>query len=226
MHRIDASGHVNDRFSNGNPAAGQRATVVSADWLNDVQENIAHVIEQAEIALVKSEANQLYLAIVALAAGAAGAPNPEGDPSVPPTRLINTSGLLAGGGTLANNLNLSVPVASTAEITAGLDNTKAITPLRLRQAAGALFGVNGYIWLPGGLIMQWGGGLAGGNTNTIFTLPTTFPNANRFTAVDGGIAGTERTENNPVVSGHGLSSISVWNARDEAVNVLYFAIGH
>lgn len=71
MHRIDTSGSVAGRFDDGNPATGQRATLLSADWFNDIQENVATVIETAGITLEKGNADQLKDAIAALVGDAA-----------------------------------------------------------------------------------------------------------------------------------------------------------
>lgn len=67
MHRIDADGHVNNQFSEGNAATGQAATRVSAAWLNDLQENVCRAITGAGISLVKGNYNQLAAAIPILA---------------------------------------------------------------------------------------------------------------------------------------------------------------
>ncbi len=74
MHRIDAPGHVAGQFSAGNPAAGQRATQIDADWLNALQENICRVIEAAGLDLEKGDHDQLLTAITALIAAAGFAP--------------------------------------------------------------------------------------------------------------------------------------------------------
>lgn len=75
MHRIDRNGaaaapptliaaeETPGYFTEGDPQQAIPATVVSQDWLNDVQENIAYVIEQAGIALVKGTWTQLRTAI-------------------------------------------------------------------------------------------------------------------------------------------------------------------
>ena len=64
MHRIDSSSAtVDNLFTEGNPVTGTPATVVTDDWLNDVQENIAAFIESRGIALVKGDYNQLSQAI-------------------------------------------------------------------------------------------------------------------------------------------------------------------
>lgn len=63
MHRVDAPGNVDGLFSDGNPAIGQQATQVRAEWLNDLQENVCTVIEEAGRALEKGNGNQLLEAI-------------------------------------------------------------------------------------------------------------------------------------------------------------------
>lgn len=60
MHRIDVpSATVDHKFTEGSPAGGVPATTVSADWLNDLQENIMAVLAAAGIAPVKGLATQL-----------------------------------------------------------------------------------------------------------------------------------------------------------------------
>lgn len=49
----------------------------------------------------------------------------------PKGRKIITTGLASGGGDLSADLTLSVPKASSADITAGSDDAKAVTPLAL-----------------------------------------------------------------------------------------------
>lgn len=70
MHRIDSSGAVAGLYTAGNPATGQRATLIDADHLNAIQEEICAVIEGAEIDLEKGTNNQLLAAIAAMIAGA------------------------------------------------------------------------------------------------------------------------------------------------------------
>lgn len=64
MHRIDGAGAtVGNLFTEGNPALGIPATVVTDDWANDVQEEIVNVILDQGIALVKGTQTQLLAAI-------------------------------------------------------------------------------------------------------------------------------------------------------------------
>ena len=70
MHRIDAPGNLNSTFQEGDPGTGTQATQVGADWLNAVQEEVAHVIEAAGLELDKLDNTQLALAIGAMIAAA------------------------------------------------------------------------------------------------------------------------------------------------------------
>jgi len=153
MHRIDGPGNVLGLFSEGDPGAGQKATKVTGDWLNDMQENMAYVIESAEIALVKGDYTQLSDAIVALVAGAVG----DGSGAVPVTRQLTVSGgLLTGGGDLAIDRNFALLKALAADVNTGTADNMAITPLALATAAATGLTTNGYWKAPGGLILQWG----------------------------------------------------------------------
>lgn len=71
MHRIEGDGFEvvggKNMFTEGNPLIPIPATMVTADWANAVQEEIATVIEQAgatlETAATDTTRNQLYTAI-------------------------------------------------------------------------------------------------------------------------------------------------------------------
>lgn len=68
MHRIDGPAAAPGAlFTEGDPNVGTPATVVTDDWLNAVQEEIANVIEGAGAALSKPSNEQLLLAVKALA---------------------------------------------------------------------------------------------------------------------------------------------------------------
>lgn len=74
MHRIDGYGAtVDNLFTEGSPGPGVPVppTDVTADWLNDHQENACTVIEAAGIALVKGDYGQLLAAILRLCGGVA-----------------------------------------------------------------------------------------------------------------------------------------------------------
>lgn len=64
MHRIDTpSATAEHTFTEGSPTGGVPATVVSDDWLNDLQENVCRAVEAAGITLSKGDYNQLLNAI-------------------------------------------------------------------------------------------------------------------------------------------------------------------
>jgi len=67
MHRIDGPGAtVDNKFTDGDPVGGVQATVVTDDWLNDVQENIMAVMTAAGVAPVKGSAGQLLASLNSL----------------------------------------------------------------------------------------------------------------------------------------------------------------
>lgn len=93
MHRIDAPGATaQNLFTEGNPAQGIPATEVSDDWLNDVQEELATVIEDAGITLVKGTQDQLKAAILSMIGGSGG--NIKLDPLLNVTADQNITGLI------------------------------------------------------------------------------------------------------------------------------------
>lgn len=65
MHRIDGPGAtVDKKFTEGDPAGGVQATVVTDDWLNDVQENIMKVLSAAGVTAVKGRDQDLLDALL------------------------------------------------------------------------------------------------------------------------------------------------------------------
>lgn len=84
MHRIDdataavalptpATPGTPGYFTEGNPSLAVPATIVTADWANAIQEEIAYVIEQAGGTLDKADTTQLKAAIDTMISTAAGA---------------------------------------------------------------------------------------------------------------------------------------------------------
>lgn len=222
MHRIDGPGSINGGFTEGNPNTGQRATKVSAAWLNDVQEQIAYVIEEQGIALSKGDASQLSDAIVALVSGAVG----DGSGAVPTTRTLAVGGLVTGGGSLAVDRTFTVTKATPAEVAAGVRDDVAITPLGLLGGVGArLLQQNGYATMLGGVILQWGSATIAANSALTVTLPITFPVQCFFAGVDGGNPTANATENNTFVSGRSASTVTFFNAENGPQVINYLAIG-
>lgn len=64
MHRIDGDGAtVDNLFTEGNPETATPATVVTAKWLNAIQEEVAKVVEEAGATLDDEDNAQLLAAI-------------------------------------------------------------------------------------------------------------------------------------------------------------------
>lgn len=64
MHRIDGPGAtVDNKFTDGDPVGGVPATLVTDDWLNDVQENLMAVIVAAGVTPTKGRAEDLLDAV-------------------------------------------------------------------------------------------------------------------------------------------------------------------
>lgn len=82
MKRIDAFGATgSNQFTSGDPVAGIPATRVSADYMNVIQEEVAHVIEYAGITIDQAtsfesgnDITQLRQAIQALISASGGVP--------------------------------------------------------------------------------------------------------------------------------------------------------
>lgn len=68
MHRIDGPGAtVDNKFTDGDPVGGVQATVVTDDFLNDVQEELISVLAAAGVTPVKGTQDQVLQAIYKLA---------------------------------------------------------------------------------------------------------------------------------------------------------------
>lgn len=83
---------------------------------------------------------------------------------------------------LQNPYSVGLQIASLAEAQAWIDNTKALSPLRLAEAlkgANQSFSGNGYQKIPGGLILQWGSATfpntGAGSTQVNINFPLAFP---------------------------------------------------
>lgn len=64
MHRIDSpSATPDEMFTDGSPSGGVPATTVTADWLNDLQENICALITATGLTLTKGRAFDLLDAV-------------------------------------------------------------------------------------------------------------------------------------------------------------------
>jgi hypothetical protein len=233
MFRIDTDGSDSGHFRDGNPGTGQEGTVVSAEWLNELQETITGAIEGAGIVLEKGDIGQLYDAMLAIAVGVAGAGSGPG--AVPTTRALGVSGLLTGGGDLTADRSFGVPAASAADVVAGVSTTTAVTPAALAGAYASSVGSEIEIKLPGGLIIKMGG------TDTYHTegqvpwnFATPFPN-NCFRVFVSGVNATAATNRDCWAqkvsqSLAGFIAMVQWSGNTGTINSLdgidYIAVGN
>lgn len=112
MHRIDTPDATPDhRFTEGDPTIPLPATMVSADWLNAVQEELSGVIEGAGLTLDKARHDQLKAAITKMITDRAA-----------PLATTEQAGL--------------VERATDAEAQAGTDGERYVTPKQLKDAVG------------------------------------------------------------------------------------------
>lgn len=221
MHRTDGSGHVNNTFTEGNPAIGQQATQVTAAWLNDVQENIAFAIESAGIALVKGDGEQLYNALVAMIAGVVGT----GGGSTPTTRQILAAGLATGGGNLSADRTITVTKASLAEVAARIRDDVAVTPAGLVGLVSVTGAAGTMVLKVGTAVIQVFSGVVAANGTTILTLPESFPTECVGAVCSGGNLSSGAQDNNPFVSGTGLSNVSIYSSENMSLTVSVVAFG-
>ena len=67
MYRIDGPGAtVDNKFTEGDPVGGVQATVVTDDWLNDVQEEVMSVLSAGGVTPVKGTQDQLLQSLYKL----------------------------------------------------------------------------------------------------------------------------------------------------------------
>ncbi|WP_052742391.1 hypothetical protein [Pseudomonas frederiksbergensis] len=157
MHRIDGPGATLDnKFTDGDPVGGVQATLVTEDWLNDVQEEIISVLADQSIAPLKGVQTQLLAAIKSIAAN-----------------IVQATESILGG----------AKVSTQSQINAGTDDATFVTPKKLRAGFASNLAATGYIAFPtwlGGFIIQWGGAtfqVGTSITQSSGMLPIAFPNA-------------------------------------------------
>lgn len=246
----DLYGAGKDGFKDGNKALGIPATIVNAEFLNAIQEEIANVIEGQGIVLDGGVYTQLRQAIldmiadnlvtvpdattavkgkVELSTDAETQTGIDPDKAVTPASLSSRTATLTRTGLLA--------IASDAEAVSGIDGLKAIVPSALLAAFGtALLGGNGYFKIPvkdvsdgtrKTIIVQYGSQAAVPNDgNVIVTLPTTFPTAAWIAVVSfqsGNITGAEGSDSYNNLT---TNQITLQNGTNSARTMTYITIGY
>lgn len=243
MHRIDGPGATADnRFTDGDPTGSVPATVVTDDWLNDVQEEILSVLTDQNITPAKGTQNQLLAAIKKLVAnlaqatetvigGAKVATQALTNAGVDDKTIITPKKLAAWFAAVASTATESAAgfarIATQAQTNAGTDDSTIVSPKKLRAGFAYSLSGNGFIALPswlGGIIFQWGAVTRSGTGTINYTLPTAFPNA--------GLQGVVCNTDVNGVADIGLSSLSTtqvsisYDASTSVGGARYFVVGY
>lgn len=211
MHRIDAESATADHlFTDGSPTGGVPATIVPSTWLNDLQENIMAVLEEADIPGTKGDAQDLVNAIKELISGSVTPFNPVeqgGGPGQTTTKLN------IGAASVGSTVKLAVDGVDKGDL-AFLADLIAFLPKRV-------FAGNDYIRIPdvpGGWIVQWADGVdatlaAGGIATQNISLPIQYPNALRlaFVTTKYGSGVTVTASEAPTGTTTSLVAVSVHN---------------
>lgn len=189
---VPGVGLVDGKFVDENQVTGTPGSLIPAKWGNDVTEEILGVLAEAGIAPDEANPAQLRAAVKAIVDKVAPvATKVEAETSDEATadntkrmtplrvlqaikaRLINATETVVG----------MLRIGTQGEVSAGVLDTVAVTPKKLRMGFAISLAQNGYIVLPGwlgGLIVQWATGSAMvGNVETTqaITLPIAFPTA-------------------------------------------------
>ena len=125
-----------------------------------------------------------------------------------------------------------IKISTTAQVSAGTDNTTAVSPAKLKElfTSGSTKALNGYQKLPSGVIIQWGV-VADGVTNVTF--PVTFPTGcaslqiTRGGGIVPGTTGSGGIGASVIISmsNTGFTADSVTQSGDDSM-VYYLAIGY
>ena len=116
----------------------------------------------------------------------------------------------------------SIKIATTAQVSAGTDNTTAVSPAKLKElyTAGSAKTQNGYQKLPSGVILQWGM-VTSGNNEVSATFPVAFPTSCANLQITGGGGSVIIS-----VSNTGFTAESVIQGFGNAIVLYYVAIGY
>lgn len=158
--QVEATATQDGKYTDGSVAGGIAATRLRAAAFNAMQEELAHIVESAGLALDINDMTQVLKAIQKLTLSRA---NPFAD--------IKSDGAAAISTALTN---LGLGEAAKRDVGTGENQIPDINSfLSVKGAAG-------YQKLPSGLIIQWGSATAGvgetGNTGNAINFSVSFPN--------------------------------------------------
>lgn len=151
--QVEATATQDGKYTDGSVAGGIAATRLRAAAFNAMQEELAHIVESAGLALDINDMTQVLKAIQKLTLSRA---NPFAD--------IKSDGAAAISTALTN---LQLGEAAKRNVGSGANQIPDM------GSFGILKNAIGYQYLPGGLILQWGKVVptgAGQTTNVTFTI--------------------------------------------------------
>ena len=129
-----------------------------------------------------------------------------------------------------------IKISTTAQVSAGTDNTTAVTPYKLKElyTKGSAKAQNGYQKLPSGVILQWGTVADGSNPGDApvdVVFPLVFPTSClNVTATRKTLAGNLEVSTVGIVSyssGSARFQLTTWNYNETGVSgFTWFAIGY
>ena len=121
-----------------------------------------------------------------------------------------------------------IKISTTAQVTAGTDNTTAVSPAKLKEifVNGSTKTQNGYQKLPGGLIVQWGTVSISANSVTTVTFPVAFPNAGLAGYASKHDANANGTQYRWDCSAPGKTQMSMANNWTTAISGSWLVIGY
>lgn len=169
--QVEATATQDGKYTDGSVAGGIAATRLRAAAFNAMQEELAHIVESAGLALDINDMTQVLKAIQKLTLSRA---NPFADIKSDGAAVISTALTNLGLGEIATVADIQAGKASKL---VGAEGLKKYLPTKVMQ-------VSGFIRIPdvpGGTIIQWGqvtGTINEGTKNVV--LPTPFPNSGRF----------------------------------------------
>ncbi|MGS0557971.1 gp53-like domain-containing protein [Escherichia sp. MAL-1] len=169
--QVEATATQDGKYTDGSVAGGIAATRLRAAAFNAMQEELAHIVESAGLALDINDMTQVLKAIQKLTLSRA---NPFADIKSDGAAAISTALTNLGLGEIATVADIQAGKASKL---VGAEGLKKYLPTKVMQ-------VSGFIRIPdvpGGTIIQWGqvtGTINEGTKNVV--LPTPFPNSGRF----------------------------------------------
>lgn len=155
--QVEATATQDGKYTDGSVAGGIAATRLRAAAFNAMQEELAHIVESAGLALDINDMTQVLKAIQKLTLSRA---NPFAD--------IKSDGAAAISTALTN---LGLKEAAKRDVGTGANQLPDMSSFQ------SILSTSGYQRLPGGIIIQWGLAPAPVGVASQKSYPITFPNA-------------------------------------------------